>query len=117
MSTNDLKIIVVEDDPIISFTLSKILRHSFRAVETADNGLTGLDIISKGDFDVIVTDLQMPVMDGNTMIMELRARGIDTPIIICSAYTFEDADKYKCKWLSKPIIIHELVELIKASAQ
>lgn len=112
MGRKDLKILVVEDDPIIRFTLVKMLKHRFDTVENAANGQNALDIIADHNFDVIVTDLQMPVMDGYSMIKKLRDEENPTPIIVCSAYSFEDADQYNCSWLSKPIILNNLLELI-----
>jgi len=112
----NLKILIVEDDPIIRFTMSKMLGKIFSTIVVAENGKHGLDLVAEEDFDVIVTDLQMPVMDGYEMIKELRNVGVKTPIIICSAFVFEETDKYQCSWLSKPILVDELIDLIDISA-
>lgn len=112
MAVQERKIIVVEDDPIIRFTMVRMLKNRFSSVDSAENGQEGLAKIQSENYDVVVTDLQMPVMDGTSMIKSIRKEGIETPVIICSAYNFEETEKYKCRWLSKPIIINNLVEMI-----
>jgi len=60
-------------------------------VETAGDGIEGLDCMQQRMFDVVVVDLQMPRMDGRTFHRELRARGYRTPVVILSAYGAEAA--------------------------
>lgn len=112
MTVKDIRLIVVEDDPIIRFTMVRMLKNRFAEVDSAENGSEGLRKIAENNYDVVITDLQMPVMDGHSMIKEIRNSKIKTPVIICSAYTFEETEKYECKWMSKPIIMDNLVNLI-----
>ncbi|MEA3498230.1 MAG: response regulator [Campylobacterota bacterium] len=82
------KILFVEDEAdlvtIISDTLSK-LKANF---ETAENGQIALDKFKEsGDFDLIVTDINMPVMDGLELIRNVREIDADIPVIIMSAHT------------------------------
>ena len=51
-------------------------------VVEADNGQTGLAEFDKGGFDIVLTDWNMPVMDGLTMLKEIRTRNADIPIIM-----------------------------------
>ncbi len=51
-------------------------------VVEADNGQTGLAEFEKGGFDIVLTDWNMPVMDGLTMLKEIRSRNADIPIIM-----------------------------------
>ena len=115
MEKKEIRVIVIEDDPIIRFTLTRMLKNKYSSVDSAENGLDGLHMISSKKYDVIVTDLQMPIMDGYTMIQRVRESDTETPIIICSAYDFEETKEYNCKWLSKPIIISNLFELIESA--
>jgi len=83
-----VKILFVEDETdlvtIISDTLSK-LKANF---ETAENGQVALDKFkSVGDFDLIVTDINMPVMNGLELIKNIRDSGSDVPVVIMSAHT------------------------------
>lgn len=83
-----IKILFVEDEEdlcnIISDTLSK-LQANF---ETAQNGQVALDRFNEnGDFDLIVTDINMPVMNGLELIKNVREVNNDIPVIIMSAHT------------------------------
>jgi YesN/AraC family two-component response regulator len=83
-----IKILFVEDEEdlcnIISDTLSK-LQANF---ETAQNGQMALDRFNEsGDFDLIVTDINMPVMNGLELIKNVREVNTDIPVIIMSAHT------------------------------
>jgi DNA-binding response OmpR family regulator len=55
-------------------------------VDTAADGKQGLDRSSGEDYDIIVLDLQMPVMDGRSFYREYRARGGTAPVVLLSAY-------------------------------
>jgi len=86
-----LKILFVEDEEdlieIITDTLTKINANFL----TAKNGKEALEIFEKeSDIDVIVTDINMPVMNGILMIEELRNNNNDIPIIVMSAHTESD---------------------------
>ena len=89
-------------------------------VVTANNGVLALEQLdSNGRFDAILLDLQMPVMDGRTFYREMRARGVETPVIILSAYG-ADAAKEELKAeaaVAKPFdpdfliaLTHQLIE-------
>lgn len=112
MTHAPVSILVVEDDPIIRFTLSKTLMKHFDHIDTAENGSIGLHKIHENKYDMIISDLSMPVMDGYQMIKEIRESGNQTPIIICSAYEFDDQDKYNCTLLTKPVVMKQLIDLI-----
>jgi CheY-like chemotaxis protein len=88
-------------------------------VVTANNGVHALEQLDHGsNFDAILLDLQMPVMDGRTFYREMRARGIGTPVIILSAYGAEAAKEelHAEAAVSKPFdpdfllaVTHELI--------
>jgi DNA-binding response OmpR family regulator len=60
-------------------------------VDTAGDGLQGLDATQVASYDLIVLDLQMPNMDGREFFREFRARGGTTPVLLLSAYGALDA--------------------------
>jgi CheY-like chemotaxis protein len=65
---NKKRVLVVEDDPQLRGTLSEILRWQGYAVDAAPHGQAALALAEVGEPDAILTDLQMPVMDGATFI-------------------------------------------------
>ena len=80
------RILVVDDDVNLTRLLRAILRTSGSDVTTCGDSTEALTIAASDDFSLIILDLRMPVMDGRTFFRELRSRGIDTPVVIASAY-------------------------------
>jgi len=114
----NLKLLFVEDEEdlveIITDTLQKLNANFL----TAKNGEEALTIIeNNSDIDIIVTDINMPVMNGLLMIKELQDRGIRIPIIIMSAHTEMDyINKAKelgvDNYLLKPFDFIKFIDLV-----
>ena len=87
------RILVIDDDPSLLRMLRLSLLSDGFDVTTAQNGLEALNKLQEqdGNVDVIVLDLQMPVMDGRTFYREMRANGYSTPVLVLSAYRADDA--------------------------
>jgi PAS domain S-box-containing protein len=79
------KVLVVDDGPENRELLSLVLAEQGLWVEEAENGQVALDKQAAGAFDLILMDMNMPVMDGYTAVKALRARGVSTPIVAFSA--------------------------------
>ncbi|MGE0058703.1 MAG: response regulator [Dehalococcoidia bacterium] len=80
------RILVVDDDVNLTRLLRAILRTSGFEVVTCGDSTEGLTIAENQDFNLIILDLRMPVMDGRTFYRELRQRGVKVPVVIASAY-------------------------------
>ncbi len=80
------RILVVDDDVNLTRLLRAILRTSGFDVTTCGDSTEALSVAEANDFDLIILDLRMPVMDGRTYYRELRGRGVNTPVVIASAY-------------------------------
>jgi len=78
------RILVVEDESAISRLLREVLRDCGFEVVVATNGKEGLDFLKTHWIDGIILDLEMPIMDGSTMLDELRWHGDQTPVIVMS---------------------------------
>ena len=114
----ELKLLFVEDEEdllsIISDTLVKLQANFL----TAKNGLEGLEVLAANpDIDAIITDINMPYMNGLDMIKEINDKGISLPIIIMSAHTESEyinkANEYGVKdYLLKPFDFIKFIELI-----
>ncbi len=78
------RLLLVDDDPDILESLQILLEESY-AVEIATNGELGLRALLARPFDAVVLDMMMPVLDGAGLLRELRARGVQVPVLLASA--------------------------------
>ena len=79
------KLLLIDDEPCILDALAEWLTDDEIAVTKATNGLEGLELMEDNEFDLVISDISMPVMDGATMFREARASGNFTPHIFFSA--------------------------------
>ena len=114
------RILLVEDeDAVRAFAIRALTSRGYTVIE-ADSGESGLAIIDRDTkgFDLILSDVVMPEMDGPTMLRELRKRGIKTKVIFISGYA-EDAFEKNLEgqtdfaFLPKPFSLKQLVEKVK----
>ncbi|MDH5576313.1 MAG: response regulator [Nitrospirota bacterium] len=77
-------LLVVDDDPFVAEMLRDALSNWGFRVFVAKNGQEGLDVLARQKVDGILLDLNMPVMDGMTMLDELRWLGYPMPVVIMS---------------------------------
>ena len=114
----NIRVLLVEDSPDNQQLIWRYLSKYGARIEFADNGLEGLTKALATEHDVVLMDLQMPVMDGYTAVGKLRARGYRTPIIALTAHAMSEVKK-KCEdvgcstHLQKPINSRELVDTIR----
>ncbi|MFV1959600.1 MAG: response regulator, partial [Planctomycetota bacterium] len=80
-----MRILIVEDDARTAGFLQKGLKQAGFSVECATDGEDGLHRLSSRSFDVAVVDLMLPKLDGLALIGRMRAKGVETPVIILSA--------------------------------
>ena len=76
------KILIVDDEPRIRELIHEHLQYAGYICEEAGDGSAALAQLSGGGFDLVILDLMMPFMDGMTCLREMRARHINTPVII-----------------------------------
>ena len=118
----ELKVLVAEDNKLNALLLTKLFRKWSIDFEIAKNGQELLDIYSQRDFDLILMDLQMPVMDGYETTRAIRK--IDNsaksmiPIIALTAFAQSEVsgktERYKMNgYVSKPFNVNELHKLLK----
>jgi two-component system, sensor histidine kinase len=101
------RILVVEDSLDNQMIAQLFLSKSGALPDFANNGEEGIEKATKNPYDVILMDIQMPVMDGYTATIELRKAGLTIPIIALTGYAMKE-DQEKClkagcnEFLSKP---------------
>ncbi len=120
-----LHILLAEDDKVSQVFLRRMLKERGHQVDTADNGLEVLDLFKKKKYDLILMDIQMPVMDGieaTKNIRESEGGRTHTPIIAVSAYALQgDEQRFLAmgmdSYLAKPIDINDLMKKIGSVGQ
>ena len=114
-----MRLLLIEDDLQAAEYLVKGLRESGYSVEHSPDGRDGLDKASRGPYDVIVADRQLPYLDGLAIITALRERSDRTPVLILSALGTVDDRVHGLKaggddYLTKPFAFAELLARIEA---
>ena len=118
-STWPMRILVVEDEPKVSSFLLEGLRAEKFVADLAEDGYTALDLLTGNRYDVIVLDLNIPLLDGLGVLTRIRQKGIATPVLVLTAQSsVEDrvkglesgADDY----VVKPFSFEELLARIRA---
>ncbi len=119
VSPEHVRLLLVEDDPINQEVATDLLRSRGFAVDVAENGAIALDRAAAVQYDAILMDVQMPVMDGLMATRELRKRlaSANMPILAMTASVFAD-DKEACQeagmddFVAKPIQPDALIATI-----
>ncbi len=83
------RVLVVDDEASIRDLLSKMLALADYDVDVADDGRAALERMRKGSYDLLITDLNMPGMDGLTVIHEARRLNEHLPVIIVTGFSTE----------------------------
>ncbi|MBN1909771.1 MAG: phosphate ABC transporter substrate-binding protein PstS family protein [Pirellulales bacterium] len=118
----DCRVLLAEDGPDNQRLIAFVLRKAGADVTLAENGKIALDLAlesqEKGQpFDVILMDMQMPVMDGYTATGKLRQAGYTAPIIALTAHAMKN-DRAKCleagcdDYMTKPVERNKLIALV-----
>ena len=81
-----MKVLIVDDERAIRYSLKEILEMESYKVETAENGREGLEKASREKYDAIFCDIKMPEMDGTELLSKLAAEGIETPVVMISGH-------------------------------
>ncbi len=111
-------IYIAEDDITFYLLMEEILARTNIEVQHASNGKQLLEMVKNKKPDLILLDINMPVMDGLEFMHKLKSLSINVPVIAQTAYAMEN-DKEKClqagciDYLSKPIIPELLMQVVE----
>lgn len=111
-------VMIVEDDPSTRRLYRFLLANSGYMVIEAEDGYTAFELFSQQPCDVIITDLNMPRMDGFDLVRAIRAQSTEVYIIMVTAFGTLDVEKEAFKvgvseYLTKPFDFDDILRSIK----
>ncbi|MFQ5501780.1 MAG: response regulator [Phycisphaerae bacterium] len=117
-----IRVLLVDDDPSVTRLAMMLLKQLNAEVDHAENGQIALELAQEGIYDVILMDMEMPVLDGFETVKQLREKGYSGVIIAATART-QPADKERClemgcdRFIAKPYQREVLTEMISSLKQ
>lgn len=108
------KILIVDDEFTIREVCARVLeKHGYKTAQ-AEDGLEALEKIEKQPFDIIITDINMPRMDGFGLIKQLKSRNSNTPVIVITGFTDVETAVNAMKagaydYITKPFNLEDLL--------
>ncbi|MBE0496390.1 MAG: response regulator [Campylobacterales bacterium] len=117
---SSLTLLCVEDEAGVRRRLVNTLAFYFHKVYEADNGATALGLIEEHRPDVILCDIDMPVMDGIALVRHIRKEDFSTPIVMLTAYAQEEyllelVNLHIHHYILKPVNSERLLEGLEAA--
>ena len=116
------KILLIDDDELVSKSLKKLLGKQGYQVETAANAIEGITLAAKIEFDLVISDIRMPGDNGIVAVRKIqeiyKAKSIQAVYLFLSGYAEEDTPEHAIrlgvdKFLNKPIDNEELLKAVR----
>ena len=117
MENKKVKILALDDEKIVLESVSRILEEENYQVKTCRNGEEALETLKEGGFDILITDLKMPGMDGLQAMESMLEIDPDLSIIMFTAYSTVDSAVKAMKmgavdYIRKPFTPDQLTDLV-----
>jgi len=116
------KILIIDDERPIRNTLKEILEYEKHEVDTAEDGIKGLDMLENNEYEIVLCDIKMPKMDGIEVLDKILERELDVQIIMISGHgTVETAveaiKKGAYDFIEKPLDLNRLLITIRNATE
>jgi EAL domain-containing protein (putative c-di-GMP-specific phosphodiesterase class I) len=116
------RVLLVDDETALLEVWSEILAHAGWTVETASNGARALEILLQSSFDTILTDIDMPGLDGLQLLRAIRTRDLDVPVVLMTGNprtetAIEAIEQGALRYLVKPVSAATLTGAVEAAAR
>lgn len=108
------RVLIVDDEPGIREIVSELLSDEGYAVRCAQDGIEALDAVEDDTFDLVVSDVKMPRLDGLGLVRELRFRGYGLPVVLMSA-VLPSTNLAGLAFVAKPFDSSRLLGVLAAS--
>jgi CheY-like chemotaxis protein len=111
------RILVVDDEPLVCDAVKMMLNFDGHLVETANSAKAALELFDKAQYDLVITDFEMPVMKGDELAAAIKARAPQQAVVMITAYAeMLQASGNPLKgvdhMISKPFLLENLREAI-----
>lgn len=112
------KILIIDDEPLIRISISDALKEDGYTVRETDSGREGVSHLKEDGFDIVITDLRLPDIDGIEVLKSCKRASPETMVILITAYgaveTAVEAMKYGAyDYITKPFSMDELLLMVK----
>lgn len=105
-------ILIVEDDVISRKNLSVLLSDEGYNVDEAGDGVQALEILARRPFDLVLSDIVMPRMDGLKLLQQLQAMAPQIPVVIMTSYVSDSLTSVPAgaaEFIRKPFVLDDLL--------
>lgn len=117
-----VKILIVDDEPVVRQAFSRILSGERCTVVTAENGAAALQCLEHEAFDLVLLDLRMPGMDGLTLLRLLKQRWPEVEVVVVTGFAALESVKESVAlgafdYLAKPVGPEEIIHVTRGALQ
>ncbi|WP_282607441.1 response regulator [Pelagibius sp. Alg239-R121] len=107
------RILVAEDDRAVQSFVARALTHKGHKVTTADDGVQALERLGSDSFDLLITDIVMPELDGIALALKVTKDYPELPILLMTGYSAErqrahNLDELICRVITKPFTLKQI---------
>jgi DNA-binding response OmpR family regulator len=106
-------ILIVDDDPNLLDALRTLLIDEGHTVRTARDGLQALDRLRRAPVDLVISDVDMPVVDGHMLLREMRLTGDRTPVVLLTGVPSAVHVEPETRAVAKPLDFDGLLAVIR----
>ncbi|HXX53711.1 MAG TPA: response regulator [Thermodesulfovibrionales bacterium] len=112
------RILIIDDEAIVRISCKKCLAPEDYDVDSAENGITGLQMVKSNTYDLILTDLKMPNMDGIEFLSKIKESHPKAKVIMITGYSTTEHAEQAMKsgaynYIEKPFTPETLVKAVK----
>ncbi len=114
------RVLVAEDEESVRQFVARALTHGGHEVTAVENGLLALDMLAAGSYDLLLTDILMPGMDGIALALKTAKENPNMPIVLMTGYAAEKQRAHNLNVLihriiSKPFTLKEICDAVDAA--
>src|SRR5262245_13410912 len=116
------RVLVVDDEPSVLEVVGAMLTEAGWRVDTATNGREALGLVDAHRYEVVLSDIDMPGMDGVELLREIRARDLDVPVLLITGHprvetAVEALEHGALRYLQKPLRERDLLSAVEDAAR